>query len=74
MISIYITVKECIIEGPLLAVRNCLFNIFIAALHIWRLYPPFATQGCAIPCHGDGDPCNMALQIYDKIKKKRRET
>jgi hypothetical protein len=27
---------------PLLAVRNCLFNIFAAALHNWRVSPPSA--------------------------------
>jgi len=27
-------------DYPLLAVCNCLFNIFAATLHIWRLSPP----------------------------------
>ena len=32
--------------GPLLvAVHDCLFNIFAANLHIWRPTPTFATQG-----------------------------
>jgi hypothetical protein len=28
---------------PLSAVRNCLFNIFSATLHVWKLSPPSAT-------------------------------
>jgi hypothetical protein len=32
------------LEGhPLLAVLDCLFNIFAATLHIWRPSPPSAT-------------------------------
>jgi hypothetical protein len=27
-------------DRPLLAVCDCLFNIFAATLHIWRLSPP----------------------------------
>jgi len=30
------------------AVRDCLFNIFSATLHIWRLLPPSATRGRAL--------------------------
>jgi hypothetical protein len=33
----------------LLAVRDCLFNIFAAALQNWRASPPSATWGRAIP-------------------------
>jgi hypothetical protein len=29
---------------PLSAVSDCLFNIFAATLHIWRLLPPSTTQ------------------------------
>jgi hypothetical protein len=36
-------------DHPLLAVRDCLFNIFAATLHIWRPFPPFATWGRAMP-------------------------
>jgi hypothetical protein len=34
---------------PFSAVRDCLFNIFAAALHIWRPSPPSATWGLAMP-------------------------
>jgi hypothetical protein len=30
-------------DYPLSAVRDCLFNIFAATLHIWRPFPPSAT-------------------------------
>jgi hypothetical protein len=30
-------------EHPLSAVRNCLFSIFAATLHIWRPFLPSAT-------------------------------
>jgi len=33
-------------EGHLLsAVRDCLLNILVATLHIWRPSPPFGTRG-----------------------------
>jgi hypothetical protein len=35
-------------DHPLPALRNCLFNIFSAALHIWRLSTPSATWGRAM--------------------------
>jgi hypothetical protein len=34
---------------PFSAVRDCLFNIFTATLHIWRPSPPSATWGRAMP-------------------------
>jgi hypothetical protein len=38
------------LEGhPLSAVRDILFNIFAATLHIWRPSPPSATCECAVP-------------------------
>jgi hypothetical protein len=38
------------LEGhPLSAVRDCLFNIFAATLHTWRVFPPSATWGRAMP-------------------------
>jgi hypothetical protein len=38
------------LEGhPLSAVRDCLFNIFAATLHIWRPSPPSATWGRVMP-------------------------
>jgi hypothetical protein len=36
-------------DHPLSAVRDCLFNIFAATLHIWRPSPPSATWGRAMP-------------------------
>jgi len=30
-------------------VRDCLFNIFAATLHIWRQSSSSATRGCAVP-------------------------
>jgi hypothetical protein len=47
-------------EHPLPAVRDCLFNKFAAILHIWRLSPPSATRGRAMPCW-DG-PTNQQLK------------
>jgi hypothetical protein len=35
-------------DHPLSVVRDCLFNIFAATLHIWS-HPPSATWGCAMP-------------------------
>jgi hypothetical protein len=38
------------LEGhPLLVVRDCLFNIFAATLHTWRVFPPSATWGHTMP-------------------------
>jgi hypothetical protein len=37
-------------DNPLSAARDCLFNIFATALHIWRT-SPFATWGA--PCRAD---------------------
>jgi hypothetical protein len=39
---------------PLSAVRNCLFNILIATLCIWR--PSLHPQPEDVPCHGDKGP------------------
>jgi hypothetical protein len=36
-------------DHPLSAIRDCLFNIFPATLHIWRPSPPSATWGRAMP-------------------------
>jgi hypothetical protein len=35
-------------DHPLSAVRDCLFNIFAATLHTWRVFPPSATWGRAM--------------------------
>jgi len=37
-------------DHPLLAVKNCLFNILAATLYIWRLSPLSATRRCALSC------------------------
>jgi hypothetical protein len=44
-------------DHPVSAVRDCLFNIFAATLHIWRpfLHPP--TEDA--PCRGDRNPLIM---------------
>jgi hypothetical protein len=36
-------------DHPLTAVRDCLFNIFAATLHIWRASPPSATRERSMP-------------------------
>jgi hypothetical protein len=36
-------------DHPISAVRDCLFNIFAATLHIWRPSPLSATRGRAMP-------------------------
>jgi hypothetical protein len=36
-------------DHPLSAVHDCLSNIFVATLHIWRLSPPSTTWGCTTP-------------------------
>jgi hypothetical protein len=42
------------LEGqPLSAVRDCLFNVFAATLHIRR---PLHPQSEDMPCRGDRDP------------------
>ena len=40
-------------DHPLSAVRDCLFNIFAAILHIWR--PFLHPQPEYAPCRGDPD-------------------
>jgi hypothetical protein len=41
-------------DHPLSAVRDCLFNIFAATLHIWR--PFLHPQAEDAPCRGDRGP------------------
>jgi len=36
-------------DNPLSVGRDCLFDIFVATLHIWRPYPPSTTRGRAVP-------------------------
>jgi hypothetical protein len=36
-------------DHPLSALRDCIFTIFAATLHIWRPSPPSATWGHAMP-------------------------
>jgi hypothetical protein len=45
-------------DHPLLAVRDCLFNVLTATLHIWRLFLHRHPEDA--PCHGDRDPLIMA--------------
>ena len=47
-------------DHPLSAVRDCLFNILAAALHIWR--PLLHPQPEDAPCRGDRDPLITALK------------
>jgi hypothetical protein len=42
-------------DRPLSAVRDCLFNVFAATLHIWR---PSSEDA---PCGGDEGPVNMVV-------------
>jgi hypothetical protein len=44
-------------DHPLSAVRDCLFNVFAATLHIWR--PFLHPQPEDAPCRGDRDPLIM---------------
>jgi hypothetical protein len=44
-------------DHPLSFVRGCLFNIFAATLHSWRLFLHPKPEDA--PCCGDKDPPNM---------------
>jgi hypothetical protein len=46
-------------DHPLLAVRDCLFNVFAATLHIHR--PVLHPQPEDAPCRGDRDRLTKAL-------------
>jgi hypothetical protein len=46
--------NRSLVDHPLLAVCNCLFDIFAAAIHIWR--PFLQLQPENTPCLGDRDP------------------
>jgi hypothetical protein len=56
-------------NNPLSAARDCLLNMFVATLHIWRPSPPSATRGRAMPwwqvtqyfrrCWKDGFSCEL---------------
>jgi hypothetical protein len=48
-------------DHPLLAVHDCLFNIFTAALHIWRPSPLSETRD--MPFRSDKDPHNMGRKV-----------
>jgi hypothetical protein len=50
-------------DHPLLAVHNCLFNIFTSVLHNWRASPPLATWGHTMPWW-QGTHLTWALQSY----------
>jgi hypothetical protein len=45
-------------DHPLSAVCDCLFNVFAATLHNWRLF--LDPQPEDAPCRGDRDPLNTA--------------
>jgi hypothetical protein len=44
------------------AVRDCLFTIFVATLHIWR--PFLHLQPEDMRCHGDRGGISVIFQIY----------
>jgi hypothetical protein len=52
-------------DRSLLFVRGCLFNVFTATFHSWRLslYP----QPVDVPCCGDRNPPNM--EAYSNYKQ-----
>jgi hypothetical protein len=59
---------------PLSAGRDCLSNIFGAALHMWRPCPPFATWGLAMPwwkgTHLTWGEYTCCVNNIVKVKKK----
>jgi hypothetical protein len=56
-ISTFYGVEE-LEDQPLSAVRECLFNMFLATVPIRR--PFLHPQPCDAPCRGDRVPCNVA--------------
>jgi hypothetical protein len=54
-------------EHPFSAVCDCLFNIFISSLHIWKLV--FHLQPYNTPCCGDRNPLIMDLSGKKKTHK-----
>ena len=59
-------------DYPLSAVRDCLFNIFAATLHICR--PFFHPQPGDAPCRGDRDPLITAILALQKPNPRGRIT
>jgi hypothetical protein len=55
-------------DHPFSAVRDCLFSIFVATLHIWRPSPPSATWGRFVPWW-QANHLNKNL-IHEEIKRK----
>ena len=51
-------------DYPLSAVRDCLFNIFSATLHIWMPFPQ--PQNKDAPCSGNRDPFMRPRLIMQK--------
>jgi len=49
-------------DHPLSSVRDYIFNIFAATLHIWR--PFLHSQPEEAPCHNDRDPLIWVLHAY----------
>jgi hypothetical protein len=54
-------------DHPLSAVHDCLFNVFAATHHNWRLF--LHPQPEDAPCRGDRDPFNtgMNFHTYQKL-------
>jgi hypothetical protein len=55
-------------DYPLSAVRDCLFNIFAAILHICRPSPPSTTEDA--PCRGDKGPTCHGPDIIRVVKSR----
>jgi hypothetical protein len=49
-------------DHPFSAVRDCLFNIFAATLHIWRPSPPSQPEDA--PCRGDKGPTHTHTHTH----------
>jgi hypothetical protein len=49
-------------DHPVSAVRDCLFNVFVATIHNWR--PFLHPQPEDAPCSGDRDPLNTVTGIH----------
>jgi hypothetical protein len=68
-VTFYFAVSSCsprptplpkLVDHTLWAVDNCLFDIFLATLHIWRLSPPSLTWGHAMVTK---DPLNVGAFV-----------
>jgi hypothetical protein len=52
-------------DHPLLALRDCLFNVFAATLHNWR--PFLHPQPEDAPCRGDRDTLKLQSNRYRNV-------